>query len=55
MLQEWDTLHPGRLASIYRAMTDVVPSHLADRDLFDFSGLEEMQVKQAKPLDVVNL
>ena len=58
MLQEWDTLHPGRLASIYRAMTDVVPSHLADRDLFDFSGLEERQlkqVKQVKPLDVVNL
>jgi tRNA 2-thiocytidine biosynthesis protein TtcA len=55
MLQEWDTLHPGRLASIYRAMTDVVPSHLVDRDLFDFSGLEERQLKQVKPLDVVNL
>jgi len=55
MLQEWDTLHPGRLASIYRAMTDVVPSHLADPDLFDFSGLEERQLKQIKPLDVVNL
>ena len=55
MLQEWDMLYPGRLASIYRAMTDVVPSHLADSNLFDFSGLEEMQVKQAKPLDVVNL
>lgn len=55
MLQEWDTLHPGRLASIARAMTDVVPSHLADRDLFDFSGLEENQLKQVKPLDVVNL
>jgi tRNA 2-thiocytidine biosynthesis protein TtcA len=55
MLQEWDTLHPGRLSSIYRAMTDVVPSHLADRDLFDFAGLEERQVKQVKPLDVVNL
>ena len=54
-LQEWDTLHPGRLASIYRAMTDVVPSHLADRGLFDFSGLEEKQRKQIKPLDVVNL
>ena len=55
MLQEWDMLHPGRLASISRAMSDVVPSHLADRDLFDFSGLEERQVKQVKPLDVVNL
>ena len=55
MLQEWDKLHPGRLTSIYRAMTDVVPSHLADRDLFDFSGLEERQLKQVKPLDVVNL
>ena len=54
MLQEWDTLYPGRLTSIARALTDVAPSQLADRDLFDFSGLEEKQL-QVKPLDVVNL
>ena len=52
MLQAWDKQHPGRLETIFRAITDVVPSHLADTDLFDFSGLEENQVQK---LDLINL
>ena len=52
MLQSWDKTHPGRLESIFRAMTDVVPSHLADRELFDFQSLEKSRVQA---LDVVNL
>ncbi len=36
MLQSWDSQFPGRLETIFRAMTDVVPSHLLDTDLFDF-------------------
>jgi tRNA 2-thiocytidine biosynthesis protein TtcA len=38
MLREWDR-EPGRIESILRALTDVVPSHLLDRNLFDFAGL----------------
>ena len=38
MLREWDR-QPGRIESILRALTDVVPSHLLDRNLFDFGGL----------------
>ncbi len=39
MLRDWSR-EPGRIESILRAMTDVVPSHLMDRRLFDFSGLK---------------
>jgi tRNA 2-thiocytidine biosynthesis protein TtcA len=39
MLKEWERQQPGRIESILRALTDVVPSHLLDRGLFDFSNL----------------
>ena len=39
MLRDWQKKHPGRIESILRAMSDVRPSHLMDRGLFDFAGL----------------
>jgi tRNA 2-thiocytidine biosynthesis protein TtcA len=39
MLREWEKNHPGRIESIVRAMTEVRPSHLLDRKLFDFANL----------------
>ncbi len=39
MLKGWDQLAPGRVESIARSLRYVVPSHLADADLFDFMGL----------------
>ncbi|MDX1787093.1 MAG: tRNA 2-thiocytidine(32) synthetase TtcA [Psychrobacter sp.] len=39
MLREWDEAHPQRLASIFKAMQNVAPSQLADRELFDFETL----------------
>ena len=39
MLQEWDRKFPGRVENAFRALTSVVPSQLADRDLFDFAAL----------------
>lgn len=41
MLQGWDRQHPGRLETIFSAMQNVVPSHLADMSLFDFQGLSQ--------------
>jgi tRNA 2-thiocytidine biosynthesis protein TtcA len=40
MLKAWEQDEPGRIASILRALTDVRPSHLLDRKLFDFMNLK---------------
>lgn len=40
MLQQWDRQHPGRIESMFRAITQVVPSHLADSKLFDFKQIK---------------
>jgi len=40
MLREWDKRHPGRVENVFSAMQNVVPSHLADRNLFPFTELQ---------------
>ena len=39
MLRDWERRYPGRTESMFRALSDIVPSHLFDRKLFDFSGV----------------
>jgi tRNA 2-thiocytidine biosynthesis protein TtcA len=39
MLMEWERKTPGRVDNVFRALADVRPSQLADRNLFDFAGL----------------
>ena len=39
MLHDWDRRFPGRVENVFRAMQNVVPSHLADSKLFDFAGV----------------
>ena len=36
MLHDWEKINPGRTENISRAMSHVVPSHLADNNLFNF-------------------
>ncbi len=39
MLCDWERQQPGRIENVFRAMTTVLPSQLADRALFDFAAL----------------
>ncbi|HUF56866.1 MAG TPA: tRNA 2-thiocytidine(32) synthetase TtcA [Thermohalobaculum sp.] len=39
MLDEWERRSPGRRQVMFRALTNVRPSHLADPALFDFAAL----------------
>lgn len=39
MLQAWELEYPGRTEKIFRALTNVAPSHLADTELFDFKSI----------------
>jgi len=40
MLKGWEKTEPGRISSILRALTDVRPSQLLDRKLFNFANLK---------------
>lgn len=39
MVDEWETRSPGRRQILFRALTQVNPSHLLDPTLFDFAAL----------------
>lgn len=41
MLNDWDKQFPGRIESMFSALQNVVPSHLADTELFDFKTLTQ--------------
>jgi tRNA 2-thiocytidine biosynthesis protein TtcA len=57
MLADWERRTPGRVENVFRALACVAPSHLADRELFDFASLgshSPVRPDQTSPLaDVV--
>jgi len=53
MLKEWEKTEPGRIQSILRAMTDVRPSQLLDRKLFDFVGLKPGPGKDRRNVSIL--
>lgn len=56
MLAEWERKHPGRIETMFKAVTNVAPSQLADRELFDFAGLEAKQARmQERRIDALNV
>ena len=52
MLKAWEKTEPGRIQSILRAMTDVRPSQLLDRKLFDFAALQPTGLQSPLQPDV---
>ncbi|TPE55546.1 tRNA 2-thiocytidine(32) synthetase TtcA [Maribrevibacterium harenarium] len=54
MLQSWDKQHPGRLDTMFTAMQNVVPSHLADTNLFNFADLKQPE-DALKKLNVISI
>ena len=51
MLQDWDKRFPGRIEIMFKALQDVVPSHLLDNQLFDFKQLDR-QTRLAEGGDI---
>ncbi len=40
MLRQWDKQFPGRVDNLFKAMGNIVPSHMMDRNLFAFRTLQ---------------
>lgn len=53
MLQDWDRKYPGRIETIFKAMSNVAPSHLADTELYDFTGLSQDELTQKSGGDML--
>ncbi|MFZ7216633.1 tRNA 2-thiocytidine(32) synthetase TtcA [Avibacterium avium] len=43
MLQTWDRQYPGRIETMFSAMQNIVPSHLCDKNLFNFKDIQRGQ------------
>ncbi len=55
MLHEWEQRTPGRTEIMFRALQNVVPSQLADRNLFDFASLKIDQQAEPRFINAMNL
>lgn len=40
LMRDWEKQHPGRVESIFSALSTVVPSHLMDRGIYNFKELQ---------------
>ena len=50
MLEDWERQTPGRKSVMARALTNVRPSHLLDRQLFDFARLDKLAIAPKEEL-----
>ncbi len=53
MLAQWEREYPGRVETIFKALGNISPSQLADRNLFDFATLRG--TNELKPLSNIRM
>lgn len=46
MIQSWEKDFPGRSDIMFKAMSNISPSHMLDRDIYDFENLKEKVLKE---------
>jgi tRNA 2-thiocytidine biosynthesis protein TtcA len=46
MLADWELAFPGRTETIFSALRNVAPEHLADPRHFDFAGLDAQRAPE---------
>jgi len=47
LMREWEKKYPGRVDNIFASLSTVAPSHLMDRNLFDFANLKATGIADA--------
>lgn len=52
LLTGWQREFPGRVQTIFTALQNVVPAHLADTRLHDFAGLDALQRSAVMPMSL---
>lgn len=49
MLAQWEKQQPGRTVNIFRGLSNIAPSQLCDRSLFDFANLNSTSAPAVSP------
>lgn len=52
MLFEWDQQQPGRVMNIFKSMSRITPSHLTDREMFNFADLKTDHADSLTEFDI---
>lgn len=52
MLSEWDKQQPGRVMNVFKSMSRLTPSHLLDRDAFNFVDLKTEDADTLNEFDI---
>ncbi|MFL9878452.1 tRNA 2-thiocytidine(32) synthetase TtcA [Herbaspirillum rhizosphaerae] len=47
LMREWEKKYPGRVDNIFASLSTAAPSHLMDRNLFDFANLKATGIADA--------